>query len=172
MTIIQKIKISKIRNLIFLSIQSISDLSCKFENFWKNIGNFEQIFFFKNKKHPRSGFGGPWMIYYAHEDIGGRKRRRFYLKNYLNEQCYRKFWWNIKENVNSHKSFYFHSTLVKLFCVTIVGLFCIRIASCISRVCTQISSPHIQSLVDSMYLEIQNFNSIIMNRRTPFFRYF
>ena len=35
MTITQKIKIGKIRNLIFLSIQPIPDLSSKFDHFWK-----------------------------------------------------------------------------------------------------------------------------------------
>ena len=35
MTITRKIKIGKIWNLVFLSIQPIPDLSCKFEHLWK-----------------------------------------------------------------------------------------------------------------------------------------
>ena len=48
-TLTRKIKIGKIWNLVFRSIQPILNLSC-----------------------------------------------RYYLKNYLNEKYYRKFWWNIK----------------------------------------------------------------------------
>ena len=44
-TIIRKIKIRKIWNLIFLSIQPIPDLSCKFDHFWRNI----YFFLFKKK---------------------------------------------------------------------------------------------------------------------------
>ena len=63
MTRTQKIKIAKTGNLIFLSIQPIPYLSCKFENFWKKIGNFEQKknqhFFSRkfSKLHERSGIG-------------------------------------------------------------------------------------------------------------------
>jgi len=39
MTRTRKIKIAKIGNLVFLSIQQIPDLSCKFESFEKS-GNF------------------------------------------------------------------------------------------------------------------------------------
>ena len=42
MTRTQKIKIAKTGNLVFLSIQPIPYLSCKFENFWNFFGNFEQ----------------------------------------------------------------------------------------------------------------------------------
>ena len=37
MTITRKIKIGKIWNLVFLSIQPIADFSCKFDHFWKKL---------------------------------------------------------------------------------------------------------------------------------------
>jgi len=40
MTITQKIKIGKIWNLIFLSVQPIPDLSCEFEHFWHFFWKF------------------------------------------------------------------------------------------------------------------------------------
>ena len=61
MTITQKIKIGKIWNLIFLSIQPIPDLSCTLDHFWKKYMTFyfdvswyhsymerNKLFFFKS----------------------------------------------------------------------------------------------------------------------------
>ena len=47
MTITRKIKIGKIGNLVFITIQPVTDLSCKFEKIRKNNEFSAPIFIFR-----------------------------------------------------------------------------------------------------------------------------